>query len=204
MSQAEEFQPLDADLALWHAYDRKAKAELFSAAHRTSSGTLLIDPIPLAETALNELIAEGRLGGIIVTSANHWRASADFAQKFSITVFAHPDSRSTMKCPFESLVDGQLLFDSVNVVAIPGGAPGEIALHLPDHKGTLIVGDALIHFDPYGFALLPAKYCLDQKQMQQSLRKLLPFRAERMLFAHGTPILSGAHLRLQHLLDHGG
>jgi hypothetical protein len=64
----------------------------------------------------------------------------------------------------------------------------------------MIMGDALINFEPHGFALLPAKYCRDSKLMRQSLPRLLERPFERMLFAHGTPILSGAHTRLEQLL----
>jgi hypothetical protein len=74
-------------------------------------------------------------------------------------------------------------------------------LYCPDHGGSIIVGDALIHFDPYGFTFLPAKYCTNHKEMRHSLRKLLHYRAERMFFAHGTPILSKAGERLKHLLN---
>jgi hypothetical protein len=37
--------------------------------------------------------------------------------------------------------------------------------------------------------------------MRRSLRKLLDYKAERMLLAHGTPILSRASERLQGLLN---
>ena len=37
--------------------------------------------------------------------------------------------------------------------------------------------------------------------MRRSLRQLLEFRFERLLFAHGTPIISGAHARLAELLE---
>jgi hypothetical protein len=37
--------------------------------------------------------------------------------------------------------------------------------------------------------------------MSRSLRKLLDVKSERMLFAHGNPILSGATYRLGQLLD---
>jgi glyoxylase-like metal-dependent hydrolase (beta-lactamase superfamily II) len=62
------------------------------------------------------------------------------------------------------------------------------------------MGDALINFEPYGFTFLPAKYCSNQKQMRRSLRKLLDYKAERIFFAHGTPILAGASERLKSLL----
>ena len=65
----------------------------------------------------------------------------------------------------------------------------------------LNVGDAMINFEPYGFTLLPAKHCSNQKQLLRSLRKLLDYNAERILFAPGTPILSRASERVQGLLD---
>jgi glyoxylase-like metal-dependent hydrolase (beta-lactamase superfamily II) len=89
------------------------------------------------------------------------------------------------------------------VVALEGAASGEIALLYTPNSGTFIVGDALINFEPYGFAFLPGKYCSNQKQMRRSLRKLLDYKAERILFAHGTPILAGASDRLKSLLHDG-
>jgi glyoxylase-like metal-dependent hydrolase (beta-lactamase superfamily II) len=64
----------------------------------------------------------------------------------------------------------------------------------------MIVGDALINLEPYGFTFLPGKYCSNEKEMRRSLQKLLDYKAERILFAHGTPILSGVSDRLRDLL----
>lgn len=64
----------------------------------------------------------------------------------------------------------------------------------------MVLGDALINFEPHGFGLLPAKYCLDSNLMRRSLGKLLDYAFDRMLFAHGTPILFGAHARVEQLL----
>ena len=87
------------------------------------------------------------------------------------------------------------------MIEIEGAVDGEIALYHADNRGTFIVGDALINWDPYGFAFLPRKYCLNEKRMRRSLRQLLARPAERILFAHGTPLLSGASARLRQLLD---
>ena len=64
----------------------------------------------------------------------------------------------------------------------------------------MIMGDALINFEPYGFTFLPAKYCSNAKMMRRSLPKLLDYSFDRMLFAHGTPIVCGARQRLEELL----
>ena len=88
--------------------------------------------------------------------------------------------------------------------AIGGAAPGEIALYSSGEDGTLIMGDALIHFEPYGFTFLPPKYCTNFKEMRKSLRDLLTYDVKRMLFAHGMPIVANANRRLRQLLDGDG
>lgn len=195
---AAELQPLGRSLFIWQTFDPKVKTDLFSTVLPTPAGLLLVDPIPLAQKPLGELEQNGRIAGVIVTSANHIRAAAEFASRFSVSIFAHHDSGIADNAAVDA--SGKIL-DFVDVIAIEGAASGEIALHSPSDKGTLIVGDALINLGPNGFSLLPKKYCSNQKEMRRSLRQLLTYKAQRILFAHGTPILAGAHARLQQLLD---
>ena len=89
----------------------------------------------------------------------------------------------------------------LQVIELSGAAPGEIALYCADGTGTVVIGDAVINFGSNGFALLPPKYCEDARLLPKSLRKLLSVKFDRLLSAHGTPILSGAHARLAELLD---
>ncbi len=202
MRPTSDFDRIAPYLAFWHSYDPAVKAELYSACLLTSDGACLIDPIPLESEALRELVGSARVAGIIVTSSNHDRASSRFAEQFSVPIFARRDAFSD-KTPdeFTSVADGDEICDGLRVIGIEGAGPGEIALYHPADNGTLIVGDALINFEPYGFTFLPGKYCSNEKEMRRSLRKLLDYKAERMLFAHGMPILSGASDRLQRLLD---
>jgi hypothetical protein len=196
-----DFDRIAPYLALWHSYDPAVKAELYSTCLLTSDGACLIDPIPLESEALDELVGSAHVAGIIVTSSNHGRASAQFAEKFSVPIFAPSETfPDKTPCKFRSVANGDEICDELLVIAIEGAGPGEIALYYPADNGTLILGDALINFEPYGFTFLPAKYCSKEKEMRRSLRKLLDYQAERMLFAHGMPILSGASERLQDLL----
>jgi glyoxylase-like metal-dependent hydrolase (beta-lactamase superfamily II) len=203
MISADELHSASAGLAFWHAFDHAVKAELFSTALTTPRGLLLVDPIPLGKFARAELAAAGQVAGITVTNANHWRAAADWANQLRLSVTGHASLAPTAPCAFTPLEPGQKILNAVEVIEIPGAAPGEIALYDPDHGGSIIVGDALIHFDPYGFTFLPAKYCTNHKKMLRSLRELLHCRTERIFFAHGTPILSKAGRRLEHLLNDG-
>lgn len=201
MRPASDFDVITPSLAVWHGYDSAVKAEVYSTCLVTSDSSYLIDPIPLRSEALEELVGSSRVAGIVVTNSNHHRASAQFAAQFSAPVFARAETFPD-KTPseFTRIADGDEICDGLRVICIEGAAAGEIVLHYAPDGGTLIVGDALINFEPYGFTFLPGKYCSNEKEMQRSLRKLFDYGAERMLFAHGLPILIGASDRLRGLL----
>ena len=84
------------------------------------------------------------------------------------------------------------------MIEIPGAGPGEVALYAPER--SLHVGDAVINMGTHGFTLLPDKYCVNPKQMHQSLRRLLPLHFPLATFAHGLPIVTGASLQFSRLL----
>jgi glyoxylase-like metal-dependent hydrolase (beta-lactamase superfamily II) len=201
MRPALDFDRIASNIAIWHGYDPGVKAELYSTSLTTSEGMYLIDPILLEKAALDELIGSGGVAGIIVTNGNHHRAAVRFVEQFAAAVVGHldgfPDQQSSR---FRQVADGDAVCDGLKVISIEGAVPGEIVLHHTSDGGTLIVGDALINFEPYGFTFLPRKYCSNEKEMRRSLRKLLDYKAERIFFAHGPPIVSGANDRLRGLL----
>jgi Metallo-beta-lactamase superfamily len=200
MPSAQEVDEVAPGIFVWQAYDSKVKADLFSTALETLAGTYIVDPIQLRADALLSL-GKRKAAGIFVTNANHARAATEFATTFSIPIFVHDELRGSPDFPQATWVqDGEILPEGLTVIAIGGGPAGETALHYDDAGGTMVLGDALINFEPHGFGLLPAKYCREANLMRRSLRKLLDHSFERMFFAHGTPILSGARERLERLL----
>ena len=205
MTSTAEFQTIAQNLFFWQAYDAKVKADLSSSAVVTKRGIFLVDPIPLTNDAIDRLTRRNRVAGVIVTNANHFRGSAQFAAVFDVQTYARRESLVDHTAPgISEIADGGHVGEGLNVIAIDGAAPGEIALYSSDDAGALILGDALINFEPHGFTLLPRKYCSNQKQMRRSLLRLLDYKFERLLFAHGTPILTRAMARLQELLDSAG
>jgi hypothetical protein len=202
---ASEIEPVASGLFIWRFYDPGVRAELFSTGLETPAGTFLIDPIPLDEEALADLASGPEIAGIVVTSENHERAAGMFAAKFSVPIYCHAATQGMLQLPARVIVeDGAAFSPGLTAVAIDGGPGGELSVHFDGGAGTFVMGDALINFEPHGFGLLPAKYCSDFKLMRRSLSKLLKYSFDRMLFAHGTPILSGARARLEQLLEENG
>ena len=187
-------------LWLWQAYDPAVKSDLFSSAAKVGGRLFLVDPIPLAVAPLAELMVQGEVAGVLVTNANHPRAAAAFARELGVTIFAAQPAIGEFADAKTQPIAGGEIMPGVAAIPLEGAAPGEMAFHFADHGGTFVIGDALIHFEPYGFSLLPAKYCSNQKQMRRSLRQLLDWPFERLLFAHGSPILSAARAQLETLL----
>ena len=177
------------------------KAELFSTALRLGDRLFLIDPVPLADPAWEELTRDARVSGIFVTNANHERGVQEAAGESGAAILAAPAAASALWNLETVCVEaGDQVGERIRVIEIEGAVEGEIALHFQDEGGTLILGDALINFGSDGFALLPPKYCSDQEEMRRSLRQLLDFSFERLLFAHGPPIMDAARTKLEQLL----
>lgn len=204
MIAAAEFDRISPRSFVWHRYDSKVKADLFSTGLATATGTFLIDPFAVDREALAAVLNGANVIGVLVSNANHLRSCIEFAKEFSAPIFAHGETQAALHSPaVTEVVDGTKLSNKITVVSIEGAAPGEIALHCASEGGTAVLGDALINFGAHGFTFLPGKYCANAKLMRKSLRKLLDYHFERILFAHGMPILSRGRSRLEELLDQG-
>jgi glyoxylase-like metal-dependent hydrolase (beta-lactamase superfamily II) len=202
MKPANELIQVSRSLRYWQAYDPSVKADLFSTALATSEGLLIIDPIPLEPEPLQQLLSAGPIAGVFVTNVNHCRTAPAFAAKSAAPLFAHNETCSVCELPAAQIVaNGQAFLPDLHAIEIEGGPEGEMAIYHEHDGGVLIIGDALINFAPYGFTFLPGKYCLDAKKMRRSLLCLLDYQFERILFAHGTPLMHSARKKLEDLFS---
>ncbi|MGC3988831.1 MAG: hypothetical protein QM796_03930 [Chthoniobacteraceae bacterium] len=198
MFAADELQRIAPPVFFWQAWSPEVKAELGSTAIVVRGGLVLVDPIPLVPALFEELTAEFPPLAIVLTNDNHERHSRALAERLNLPRYAHPAAGGG-KGGMLALGEGEVLFEAVRVIELPGAAPGEVALLVED-AGLLVIGDALINMASTGFTRLPAKYCTDPRQLDESLKKLLAFSFEMMTFAHGLPIPHQAKRQLQSVL----
>jgi glyoxylase-like metal-dependent hydrolase (beta-lactamase superfamily II) len=191
-----ELNRVSASFLIWYTYDPTVKADLFSTAFSATNELTVVDPIALPAKQRAELDSLGRIANIVVTNANHLRDALVFSD--SASIFA-PSELNAQLSHYHPLCDG-LQVGPFKTIRIDGAADGEFALYHRDNGGTLIVGDALINFESHGFDLLPKKYCVSQKRMIRSLRRVLDLEFSRIFFAHGNPIMAHARERLASLL----
>ena len=193
MKPVSEYSNVRPGLFHWQGYEADVKCDCSSTAIVTGAGLIFIDPIPLADEALKNLVADSisAPGAVLLTSGNHQRESLALARRFGVPIFA-PDNAGD-----DIIVDQRFRSgDSVagmESIALPGFGPGETAFF---HEGVLIFGDALINLEPEGLRLLPEKYREEKKQSHHSLRGLKSIHPHVLLFAHGCPVVQSAEERL--------
>ena len=200
-TQADEFQALSDTLYHWSVYDPAVKCEIGCTALKLASGWVVIDPVPLVETAWQELLAMAPLRAILLTNGNHVRDTAALRLRHQVPVVTAADTWRdiTELRPDVTLLPNELLY-GITAIAIPGATPGETAFY--SKTGVMVFGDAVINTSTeIGLEFLPDKYCADAEQNRASLRNLLKFDFHTLTFAHGAPVIARAKEKLSALLN---
>jgi len=201
MKHADEFQTLGDGIYYWSVYEPSVKCEIGCAAFRLAGGLVVIDPVPLVESAWKELFALAPLRAILLTNGNHVRAAAELRKQFPVPVVTAPDTRRDIAelTPDAYLFPNELLY-GIAAIPIPGATAGETAFFVP--SGVMVIGDAVINTNlEVGLEFLPDKYCTDAEQNRASLRKLLDYDFHTLIFAHGAPVTNHAKEKLSALLN---
>jgi len=199
---ADEFQALGANLFHWSVYDPNLKCDLGCAALKTSSGLVLVDPVPLSDAAWKDLLKIAPVRAILLTNGNHVRCADVLRKLHQVPIVTAPATRRDIveiKCDVV-LLENELLY-GIAPIAIPGATPGETAFY--SNTGVMLLGDAIINTNSEkGLEFLPDKYCTDAEQNRLSLKKLLGYDFHTLTFAHGAPLTSHAKEKLSALLNH--
>jgi len=198
MKPVPEYSTVRPGLFHWQGYEPAVKCDCSSTAIVTPAGLIFIDPIPLAEEALKDLIAESfsAPAAVLLTSGNHQRESLAMAKRFGIPVYAPSDAGDDIIAD-QRFRSGDPVA-GMESIALPGFGPGETAFL---HGGALIFGDALINLEPEGLRLLPEKYRGEKNQSLKSLGALTGLKPQILLFAHGNPVVQDANLSLACLIE---
>ena len=201
MKPVPEYSTIRPGLFHWQGYEPEVKCDCSSTAIVTASGLIFIDPVPLADATLKDLVAESfsAPAAVVLTSGNHQRESLALAKRFGIPVFAPADAGDDIIAD-QRFRPGDPVA-GMESIALPGFGPGETVFL---NEGALIFGDALINLEPEGLRLLPEKYREDKKQSIRSLAALKQVKPEVLLFAHGHPITQQATQKLSAILGSQG
>jgi glyoxylase-like metal-dependent hydrolase (beta-lactamase superfamily II) len=186
MKPVPEYHQITNDLFIWHGYNPECKTDCSSTAIRTPDGFVLIDPVRLEEQAIERMAGEDGVVSVLLTNGNHLRGSLYEKERLDIPIYAPEGAQQDV--PADYLVrNGELIFQTLKAIGLPGGGSGETAYLAAD---VLVIGDALINLD--GLQILPEKYCNNFARLLESLRVLRSLSFDIVCFAHGLPIVGKA------------
>jgi glyoxylase-like metal-dependent hydrolase (beta-lactamase superfamily II) len=194
MKPVPDFHQITSDLFVWHGYNPECKTDCTSTAVRTPEGFVLIDPVRLEEQAIERMVSDDKVVAVLLTNGNHLRGSLYEKERLDVPIYA-PDGTQDIVRADRVVSDGELLWETLRAIALPGGSPGETAYHAP---GLLVIGDAVTNLD--GLGVLPEKYCANLPLLLNSLRALRPLQFDIACFAHGLPIVGNARERLAEIV----
>jgi glyoxylase-like metal-dependent hydrolase (beta-lactamase superfamily II) len=154
--------------------------------YRAAKATVLIDPLlpPGEEDGFWQFVDGHDLPvEVLLTAPWHRRDAYRVAERCRTTVWAHDLAAERIDFPTRS--DG--LPTGVEAFLADGDGEGQVAFHLPDPE-TLVVAEFFIGTG-CGLKLCPSPALDDHDAFHRSMRKLLDLRIERVLVAHGPPVL---------------
>ena len=194
MKPVPDLHQITSDLFVWHGYNPECKTDCTSTAIRTPDGFVLIDPVRLEEQAIERMVSDDKVVAVLLTNGNHLRGSLYEKERFDVPICAPNGAQGII--PVDRVVsDGELLWETLRVIPLPGGSPGETAYHAP---GVVVIGDAVTNLD--GLQILPEKYCADLPLLINSLRDLRALEFDIACFGHGFPIVGKARQRLTEIV----
>ncbi len=155
---------------------------------------MLIDPPPMAGEDQSFVRRNGPVDYIIVTNRDHAREAGACQAAFNCQLQV-PDADAPQMdlTPTKTFKDQELLPGGIWVVHLRDQkSPGESALFIPQWKGVLIVGDALIGKPAGAVSMLPAEKYADREKAKVGLHRLLKYNFDTLLVGDGASIMSDA------------
>jgi glyoxylase-like metal-dependent hydrolase (beta-lactamase superfamily II) len=189
-------QHIHANVYVWSDWQEARQLYFNGYLVRTPHGTVLIDPPCWDEYLLVAFEVFGAVTAIILTNADHERASSAIAEALNVPVWVHEADASHLNRPPEkTFKTGDTLLNYWQVISVPHQkTAGETALWC-EAEAKLFVGDAFIASQQDQLTLLaPEKYA-DVAMAKASLLAVfspLQPKVSAIFLGDGEPVLSNA------------
>ena len=200
-SQATEFDAVRPDLLHWWVEDDRIHHRSDSWAVVHDGRIVLIDPLPLAEPAIEALEAQGQPVAICLTGSCHQRSAWRLRKRFGIKVYAPQNAEGLEETPDVDYAEGVALPGGLVPVHAPGPTEVHYALHLDRDEGTLFCADVLIQRGE-GLGFVEGKHQDDPARTRESARRFLDLKFGVLCSAHGSAVTHRPKDAIRRALEH--
>lgn len=197
-AMAERCEEVAPGIWRWHVLDERIDFE--SDAHAVAAaggGSVLIDPLPLADEALRALEPAA---AVCLTAACHQRSAWRYRKRYGIKVYAPAGSREMDEEPDVRYRAGQMLPGGLEAVHTPGPERAHYAFLRARPPAVLFCPDLVMRDREGILTFIPAEYHEDPQASRDSVLRLLDLSFEILCLAHGAPITANPRGALRKLL----
>jgi glyoxylase-like metal-dependent hydrolase (beta-lactamase superfamily II) len=199
-THAEGIETVRADLLHWWVDDDRigTRSDAWAVLH--DGRIVLIDPLPLAEGAIEALEAQGQPVAVLLTSSSHQRSAWRLRKRFGIKVYAPQGAEGLDEVPDVDYAEGVALPGGLTPVHAPGPSEAHYVLHLDRDEGMLFCADVLLHEEDR-LRFLTSDCLGDPERTRESARRLLDLRFGVLCPAHGAAITQRPKDAIRKALD---
>ena len=176
----------------WTALHPRIKIEVSS--YYLPAERVLIDPLA-PSGGLDWFAEHGPPTDVLLTNRHHYRSSAEFAERFGVTVHCvregmHEFTGGELVEPFDF---GDELPGGVIAHAVGAICPDETALNIPA-RDALALADGAVRWESGGpLTFVPDRYMDEptrtKEGLRESYRRLAKLDFQHLLLAHGDPFV---------------
>ncbi|HXH28294.1 MAG TPA: MBL fold metallo-hydrolase, partial [Candidatus Polarisedimenticolia bacterium] len=199
-SRARTIERVSPDILNWHLQDERIGSRGDAYAVLQGKRSVLIDPLPLTDTALAEL---GAVEAICLTGSCHQRSAWRYRTRFGVKVHAPEGAEGLDETPDAWYVAGGLLPGGLEAVHAPGPTEVHFALHLPRGDGVLFCADVLVR-DGDRLHFVPDEYQDAPAVTRDTARRFLDLRFGVLCCSHGGALTRDPHAAIKRLLEEEG
>jgi hypothetical protein len=181
----------------WGLHDDRI--DFLSTAHAIAGpgGVVLIDPLPLAPSALARL---GDVTAICLTAGTHQRSAWRYRRELGVEVWAPALSRLIDDEPDVRYSEGDQLPGGLRAVFTPGAGTTQHTFLLDQGGGIAFVPDLFANVPGRGLTIVGEEYMPDPAEARRSIRKLLDLPFAVLCLDHGAPITDDPKAAIRALL----
>jgi hypothetical protein len=187
----------------WCVHDDRIDSRSEAYALTGADGTVLIDPLPLADEPLSRL---RDIAAIVLTIGSHQRAAWRFRRRFGVPVWAPVGAEGLEEAADRLYAASERLPGALHPIHTPGPSLASYALSGRTEAGSsfLLIGDLLMRGEEGPLRFVPGEFMVDPARARTSAAALLEVPSDVLCPGHGAPVILGVRAALKEALERDG
>ena len=195
-------QLMYSDIYSWSIFSEMRQVDFNGHLWVRPEGNILIDPVPMIDSDLNQLTALGGAKLIVITNCDHERQAEEFRKLTGAQIAVHEADQGALSTKVNrSLADQEEIVPGLTAIHLRyGKSDGEIALYFSERE-IVLAGDLIVGAPMGNLSLLADDKLANPAKAALEIRKLLALSFDTILVGDGHSILQDGRRQLVECLE---